>query len=43
MIKDTVHGMNFERMPELHWLLGYALVPMVSVTLYLVFERRTWL
>jgi hypothetical protein len=32
-------------MPELHWLLVYAfaLVLIVSVSLYLVFERRAWL
>jgi hypothetical protein len=32
-------------MPELHWLLVYAfaLVLIVSVSLYLGFERRAWL
>jgi hypothetical protein len=32
-------------MPELHWLLVYAvaLVLIVYVSLYLVFERRAWL
>ncbi|HEY1177936.1 MAG TPA: magnesium and cobalt transport protein CorA [Phytomonospora sp.] len=43
----TVYGMNFDFMPETHWLLGYpfALVLMVAtcVTLYLVFKRRGWL
>jgi magnesium transporter len=43
----TVYGMNFDRMPELHWRLGYpyALVLMVavSVTLYLLFKRRHWI
>jgi magnesium transporter len=43
----TVYGMNFDRMAELHWKLGYpfalALMVMVSVTLYLVFKRRGWL
>ena len=43
----TVYGMNFDRMPELHWFYGYpmALCTMVvtSVTLYLVFKRRRWL
>jgi magnesium transporter len=43
----TVYGMNFDRMPELHWYYGYpmALCTMVvtSVTLYLVFKRRRWL
>jgi len=43
----TVYGMNFDHMPELHWLLGYpfalALMLLVSVSLYLVFKRRGWL
>ena len=43
----TIYGMNFDHMPELHWLLGYpfALLLMVvtSVTLYAVFKRRRWL
>jgi len=43
----TVYGMNFDHMPELHWLLGYpfalALMLVVSVSLYLVFKRRGWL
>jgi magnesium transporter len=43
----TVYGMNFEKMPELHWPLGYplalALMVVTSVTLYLVFKRRSWL
>ena len=43
----TVYGMNFNHMPELHWLLGYpfALLLMIltSVSLYIVFKRRGWL
>jgi magnesium transporter len=43
----TVYGMNFDRMPELHWEFGYplalALMVVTSVTLYLVFKRRSWL
>ena len=43
----TIYGMNFDHMPELHWLLGYpfALLLMVvtSVSLYVVFKRRRWL
>ena len=43
----TVYGMNFDYMPELHWMFGYpfamVLMLMVSVTLYLVFKRRGWL
>jgi magnesium transporter len=42
-----IYGMNFEYMPELHWLLGYpfalALMVLVSLTLYLVFKSRGWL
>ncbi|WP_354531104.1 magnesium and cobalt transport protein CorA [Nakamurella sp. UYEF19] len=40
----AVYGMNFDHMPELHWVVGYplALVLMVlsSVVLYRVFKRR---
>jgi len=43
----TIYGMNFDHMPELHWPLGYplalALMVVTSVTLYLVFKRRSWL
>jgi magnesium transporter len=43
----TVYGMNFHRMPELHWYYGYpfALALMVAVCagLYVVFKRRGWL
>ena len=39
--------MNFDHMPELHWVVGYplALLAMVlmSVGLYLTFKRRKWL
>ena len=43
----TVYGMNFDHMPELHWVFGYpfalALMIVVSVTLFLVFKHRGWL
>ena len=43
----TVYGMNFDYMPELHWMFGYpfalVLMLMVSVTLYVVFKHRGWL
>jgi magnesium transporter len=43
----TVYGMNFTHMPELSWFYGYplaiALMFTTSVTLYLVFKRRSWL
>ncbi len=43
----TIYGMNFDHMPELHWVLGYplaiTLMLATSITLYLVFKRRDWL
>jgi len=43
----TVYGMNFDHIPELHWLLGYpfaiALMAIVCLGLYLIFKRRGWL
>lgn len=43
----TVYGMNFDYMPELHWMYGYpfamVLMLMISVTLYVVFKHRGWL
>ncbi|WP_203453787.1 magnesium/cobalt transporter CorA [Jiangella aurantiaca] len=43
----TVYGMNFDHMPELHWLLGYpfalTLMALTCVVLYLSFKRRGWL
>ncbi|HMJ37733.1 MAG TPA: magnesium/cobalt transporter CorA [Baekduia sp.] len=43
----TVYGMNFDHMPELHWRFGYlfaiVLMFMVSLTLYMVFKRRSWI
>jgi magnesium transporter len=43
----TIYGMNFDRMPELHWIRGYpfalALMALVCACLYLVFKRRNWL
>jgi len=43
----TVYGMNFDHMPELHWVFGYplavALMVATSLSLYLVFKRRGWL
>ncbi len=42
-----IYGMNFDYMPELHWVLGYpfalALMVLVSAGLYLTFKRRGWL
>jgi magnesium transporter len=43
----TVYGMNFDTMPELHWVAGYpfaiVLMMVVCCTLYVVFKRRDWL
>jgi Mg2+ and Co2+ transporter CorA len=43
----TVYGMNFEHMPELHWLWGYPLALLLmgatSLVLHGVFQRRGWL
>ena len=43
----TIYGMNFDHMPELHWIAGYpialTLMAMVSLMLYLIFKRRGWL
>jgi len=41
----TIYGMNFDHMPELHWLLGYPfaifLMAVVCGSLYLVFKGAT--
>ncbi|GAA4068454.1 magnesium and cobalt transport protein CorA [Nonomuraea soli] len=43
----TIYGMNFDFMPETHWVLGYPFAVMlmgaVCVILYFVFKRRDWL
>jgi magnesium transporter len=43
----SIYGMNFARMPELGWLLGYpfSLVLMVisAILPYLIFKQRGWL
>ncbi|GAA2273399.1 magnesium/cobalt transporter CorA [Glycomyces scopariae] len=43
----TVYGMNFDHMPELHWVFGYpfalALMFGVSVVLFVVFKWRRWI
>ncbi|HEY3644330.1 MAG TPA: magnesium and cobalt transport protein CorA [Gammaproteobacteria bacterium] len=42
-----IYGMNFEHMPELHWMFGYplALATMVGIDIYLYyrFKRANWL
>jgi len=43
----TVYGMNFDKMPELHWHLGYpmaiGMMLLVGTVLYVVFKRRGWI
>ncbi len=39
--------MNFDHMPELHWVFGYpfaiVLMAFVCTGLYVIFKRRDWL
>jgi len=43
----SIYGMNFERMPELQWTLGYpwalGLMAVITVSLFSVFKRIDWL
>jgi Mg2+ and Co2+ transporter CorA len=43
----TVYGMNFDQVPERHWVLGYplalTLMALSSIGFYLVLKRRSWL
>jgi magnesium transporter len=42
-----IYGMNFDHMPELHWLLGYPMVlvlmALVCAGLFRAFKRSGWL
>jgi magnesium transporter len=42
-----VYGMNFDHMPELHWMLGYPLSILLMVlsswALWIFFKRSGWL
>ena len=42
-----IYGMNFDHIPELHWLMGYpfalGLMVVSAVSLWFVFRRRDWL
>lgn len=42
----SIYGMNFDTMPELHWLLGYPwallLMALSGVAPYLYFKRKGW-
>lgn len=41
-----IYGMNFDHMPELHWLLGYpfalSIMTAASATLFIVFRKQGW-
>ncbi|MEU0048842.1 magnesium and cobalt transport protein CorA [Streptomyces sp. NPDC006309] len=43
----TIYGMNFDTMPELHWVAGYPfailLMAVVCTSLYVIFKKRDWL
>ncbi|HRO29705.1 MULTISPECIES: magnesium and cobalt transport protein CorA [Micrococcaceae] len=43
----SIYGMNFDRMPELHWAWGYpfalGLMLAIAVVLYVLFRRNDWL
>ncbi len=42
-----IYGMNFEHMPELHWIYGYpfamALMITIALTMVVWFRRRKWI
>jgi magnesium transporter len=42
-----IYGMNFDHLPELHWLFGYpfalGLMALSALMLYLTFKRNDWL
>ena len=42
-----IYGMNFDRMPELHWHYGYpfalGLMLVMMLTLYGIFKKRDWI
>ncbi|WP_235998768.1 magnesium and cobalt transport protein CorA [Qaidamihabitans albus] len=46
-VVGTIYGMNFDYMPELHWVFGYpfalALMAAACGLLYVLFRRRDWL
>ena len=43
----AIYGMNFDHMPELHWLFGYPaavlLMVVFAVGLYIIFKRHDWM
>jgi magnesium transporter len=44
---SSIYGMNFEHMPELHWVGGYpfavGLMLVVAIVPYIYFRKRKWL
>lgn len=42
----SIYGMNFDRMPELHWRFGYpyaiGLMLLIGIALYAFFRRKDW-
>ena len=43
----SVYGMNFDKMPELHWYLGYpmalGLMVLLSAALFGIFRKKDWI
>ncbi len=46
-VVGSIYGMNFDHMPELHWLLGYpfalSLMALSSLVVYIISKRAGWL
>jgi magnesium transporter len=46
-VVGTIYGMNYKRMPELRWQLGYpmalGLMLLVGLCLFALFKRRRWI
>ncbi len=43
----SIYGMNFDHMPELHWLYGYpmalTLMALSSLVVFIISKRAGWL
>jgi magnesium transporter len=46
-VVGSIYGMNFDHMPELHWVLGYplaiVLMMLSSLSVYIISKRAGWL
>ncbi len=46
-VVGSIYGMNFDHMPELHWVLGYpmalALMALSSLAVFVISKRAGWL